>query len=113
MPAQRRAHQAGADFQLRRPLGHESLALRQEHELVEPRDEQCLAVVSADLDVTLLRIRARFFRDQLGERVQRLEEDGRLAGRLDLELQLRGVLDPTVRHVREIPERPPTETNLG
>src|SRR4051795_8003232 len=89
-------HRVLADDQVARLVGHEPLGLGEEHELGEPLGEQGAAVGRLGLDLpldALARRRARVLLEQLAQREHRLAEDGGLAPRVQLELQLGGVLD--------------------
>jgi dihydrofolate reductase len=111
--AQRRAHHAVLHVKIRCSVRDEAILFCENDELVEPADEQGLPVLSAHYDVAALRAHAHLVSDELGKRLQCLQEHRRLRLRFDLELQLGHVLDPPVRHVSEFPGWARSETGFS
>src|SRR4051794_24282065 len=101
-----------ADDEVARLVGHEPLGLGEEDKLREPLSQQRAAVGRLGLDAALdaRPVGGLVVLEQLAQRVHGLAEDGRLAARVKLELQLGGVLDPAVSrlHAQRVWRPPPT-----
>src|SRR4051794_10763372 len=98
-------HRVLADDEVARLVGDEPLGLGKEHELGEPLGEQRAAIGGLGLDLPLDAVAGRCSRvllEQLAQREHGLAEDGGLAPRVQLELQLSGVLDPAVRRLHAL-----------
>jgi hypothetical protein len=90
-----RAHAGRFEFDVRDRRGDQLLRLREEDELLEERGEQRGPVACLDVD----RARPRGIAvgaEQLRQSVGGLHEHALLGRRLQLDLELRGVVDPAV-----------------
>src|SRR6185436_2414177 len=103
-PDDDRGHGVLADDEVARLVGHEALGLGEEHELGQPLREQRAAVGRLDLDAALGAVAGHraVILEQLAQREDGLAEDGGLAARVQLELQLGGVLDPAVTRLHRL-----------
>jgi hypothetical protein len=91
-----RAETAVAKLELRDALRHEPLDLAEVHELAQPFDqEERRLVVGLELELVRRR-RPRTIVGELRERLDRRFEYSRLRWRLDLELELGGVLETSL-----------------
>ena len=80
-------------------LGHQILRLRPVHELLQPPREQKRTLLPGHRYLRRDPILPGTVTEELGERAQRFAEDGLLRRRLDLELDLPRVLNPSVAHL--------------
>src|SRR3954465_3168591 len=86
-------------------VGDEALGLGEEDELGEPLGQQRAAIGRLGLDLALDALASRLSRVLPEQRAQREDgraEDRRFAARVNLELQLGGVLDPAVRRLHAL-----------
>jgi hypothetical protein len=87
-------------LELAQAAGHEPVHVGEVDQFVQPVGQQKAAIVSLELDLALLRIRATLVVDELDEGGERVCEQPFLGRSVDPELELGRVLDPAIHTLK-------------